>query len=294
MITNFKYLIPNDKDKSFGLTVNTVGFQTILPAGTYPIPNHPSGYYFNPKKGRILSEYQILCISKGSGIFQSETTEKTQVNKGQVIILFPGQWHTYRPLTETGWNEYYIGFEGSIIDNMVKQNFISPTEQILDIGFNEELINLFSTAIKVAKDERRATQQCLSGIIMNILGLVFYLSQNLNSESERTRQIVERAKIAMSENIDKNIDIKLLAEDLGISYSLFRRTFKEYTGYPPSKYFQEIKLRKAKQLLLETDMSIKEISFELDFNSYEYFLATFKKKTGLTPFTYRNKLRKKG
>jgi AraC-like DNA-binding protein len=92
----------------------------------------------------------------------------------------------------------------------------------------------------------------------------------------------------MSENVSKNIDIKGIAVNLGISYSLFRRVFKEYTGYAPAHYFQELKLRKAKELLAETNHSIKEISYELNFSSYEYFLSFFKKKVGMTPLEYRN------
>jgi AraC-like DNA-binding protein len=91
----------------------------------------------------------------------------------------------------------------------------------------------------------------------------------------------------MLENINKEIDAKEIAENLGISYSLFRKTFKEYTGYAPAQYFQELKLRKAKELLTETTMPIKEISYELNFSSYEYFLSFFKKRVKFTPTEYR-------
>ncbi len=87
----------------------------------------------------------------------------------------------------------------------------------------------------------------------------------------------------MIENVSKNIDIKGIAANLGISYSLFRRVFKEYTGYAPAQYFQELKLRTAKELLAETTHSIKEIAYELNFSSYEYFLSFFKKRVGVTP-----------
>ena len=43
-----------------------------------------------------------------------------------------------------------------------------------------------------------------------------------------------------------------------------------YTGYAPAKYFQELKLRKAKQLLVGTSHSVKEISFMLDYKSTEH------------------------
>lgn len=285
---DFKYLLVSERDKKFGLTVNTVGFQPIAPHALYPSTEHPKSYYFNPKKGRVLSEYQIVYISKGKGTFSSSTIKKTAISKGQVIFLFPGQWHTYCPLAETGWNEYYIGFEGKIIDRIVTNGFISPENPVLNVGVNEDLVHLFSTAIKIAKEDKTGSQQYLAGITINILGTILSLAQNRNFESKESAQKIERAKVIMIENIHKNIDIKGIAINLGISYSLFRKAFKEYTGYAPAQYVQELKLRKAKELLAETNYSIKEISYELNFSSYEYFLSFFKKRVGYTPMEYRN------
>lgn len=284
---DFKYLLVNEKDKAFGLTVNTVGFQPIAPHTLYPSTEHPKSYYFNPEKGRILSEYQLVYISKGKGIFASDSTKNTTIGKGQVLILFPGQWHTYRPLKETGWNEYYIGFEGSFVDALMKNNFISYQHQILHIGSNEELVNLFSRAIKVAKEDKKSSQQYLAGIVLHILGMILFFAENKNLDSRESSQIIERAKIIMHENANKDIDIKGIASNLGTSYSWFRKVFKEYTGFAPAQYFQEIKLQKAKKLLRESNLSIKEIAYELNFSSYEYFLSFFKKRVGTTPLKYR-------
>ncbi len=285
---DFKYLLVNDRDKKFGLTVNTVGFQPIAPNSLYPSTEHPTNYYFNPDKGRVLSEYQIVYISKGKGVFSSDFTKKTSIVKGQVILLFPGQWHTYRPLKETGWNEYYIGFEGKIIDGIADNGFISPESPVLNVGVNEDLVNLFSTAIKVAKEEKKSAQQHLAGIVLHIIGMMLSYSQNRNFEINNTGQIIEKAKIVMTENIHRHIEIQEIAANLGTSYSWFRKAFKEFTGYAPAQYFQELKLRKAKELLAETNLSIKEIAFKLDFSSYEYFLSFFKKRVGHTPTEYRN------
>lgn len=84
-------------------------------------------------------------------------------------------------------------------------------------------------------------------------------------------QKIEQAKIIMNENVFKDVDPEELAMKLNISYSWFRKVFKDYTGYAPAKYFQELKLRKAKQLLVGTSLSVKEISFMLDYKSTEHF-----------------------
>lgn len=285
---DFKYLLVNERDKKFGLTVNTVGFQPIAPNAAYPSTDHPNSYYFNPVKGRVLSEYQILYISKGKGTFISDTIKKTDVKKGHIILLFPGQWHTYCPSIDTGWNEYYIGFEGVIADSMLYNEFLNKRNQILDVGVNEELVSLFSTAIQIAKNEKKATQQYLAGIVLHILGMVLSFSQNREFELDDSGQIIERAKVIMTENIHRQVNIQQIAANLGTSYSWFRKAFKDYTDYSPAQYFQELKLRKAKELLTETSLSIKEIAYELDFSSYEYFLSFFKKRVGVTPSEYRS------
>ena len=285
---DFKYLLVNERDRKFGLTVNTVGFQPIAPNTVYPSTDHPKSYYFNPCKGRILSEYQILYISKGEGTFTSESTKKTNIKKGQIIILFPVQWHTYCPSIDTGWNEYYIGFEGQIIDELLSNEFVNWKNQILDVGVNEELVSLFTTAIQIAKDEKKASQQYLAGIVLHILGMALSYSQNRGLEVDDSGQIIERAKIIMTENIQRQVDLQQIAANLGTSYSWFRKAFKEYTGFAPAQYFQELKLRKAKELLAETSLSIKEIAYKLDFSSYEYFLSFFRKRVGVTPLEYRN------
>lgn len=284
----FKYLIVNDTDRKFGLWVNTVGFQSIRPNSPYPLKDHPSGYFFNARKGRILREYQIIYITKGRGLFTSDSTAERQVCKGRVIILFPGQWHTYQPLQQTGWNEYYIGFEGTIADEWIKRSFLSKESQILEIGLNEELVALFSRALEVAEADKISSQQHLSGIVLHIIGMILSISKNKLFEIGDVDQKIEQAKIIMNENVFKDVDPEELAMKLNISYSWFRKVFKSYTGYAPARYFQELKLRKAKQLLTGTSHSVKEISFMLDYKSAEHFSSLFKKRIGCTPLEYRS------
>ena len=284
----FKYLIVNDMDRKFGLWVNTVGYQSIPPDSPYPLKEHPSGYFFNAEKGRVLREYQLVYITKGRGLFSSDSTPERQVCKGRLMVLFPGQWHTYYPLRQTGWTEYYIGFEGPVIDNLVKGGFLSKDNQVLEVGLNEELVSLFSRALEIAEADKISSQQNLGGIVLHIVGMILSISKNKIFEVGDVDQKIEQAKIIMNENVFKDIDPEELAMKLNISYSWFRKVFKDYTGYAPAKYFQELKLRKAKQLLVGTSHSVKEISFMLDYKSTEHFFSLFKKRTGFTPLEYRS------
>ena len=73
-----------------GAAVNTVGFQEIKPYSLYPVVLHPKGYYFNSQKGRRLSEFQFIYITKGKGKLILEN-ESYEVEEGDVFMIYPDQ-----------------------------------------------------------------------------------------------------------------------------------------------------------------------------------------------------------
>ena len=99
--------------------------------------------------------------------------------------------------------------------------------------------------------------------------------------------MVNRARLRIRESLESSLTIQQVAEELGVSYSNFRKLFKEHTGLSPATYQQELRLQRAKELLSTTDMSIKEIAYRLDFESPDYFSAKFKLKTGRKPSEFR-------
>ena len=283
----FKYLIVNDTDRKFGLWVNTVGFEFIAPNSPYPLKEHPSGYFFNADKGRILNEYQLVYITKGCGQFSSESVGNKHVCSGRLMLVFPGRWHTYRPYRNVGWNEYYIGFEGPVVDRLVSEGFFSEDQPVIDIGLSEEFVSLYTRALNIAEADAVSSQQYLAGIVMHMLGMVISLSRNRQFEMSAIRQKIEKARIYMKEHVGENVSAEQLAEHLNISYSWFRKAFREYTGYAPAKYFQELRIQRAKQMLVGTSSSVKEIAAALGYGSAEQFYSMFKKATGRTPHEYR-------
>ena len=237
----FKYLLVNDRDKKYGLYVNTVGCQSVHPNVNYPFKEHPTGYYFNPQKGRVLQEYHIVYITEGSGLFSSSKLKEQEVRKGHLIMLYPGQWHSYKPHKATGWNEYYIGFKGSIVDGLLENNFLDRDNQLIDIGLNEELVKLFARAIEIAKADKNSAQQYLSGLLFHILGMVLSISRNKIFEANSMVQIIDQSKIMMNVIVIDCVVVLLMAQPHYISYLLFCKDFKVYMGFSSDSYYIELK-----------------------------------------------------
>ena len=285
-----KYLTISPIDQQWGIAVNSVGLQNISENEVYPPQVHPTRYLFSPQNGRVLHEYQLLYITKGQGRFISGSTNMLKVKEGDMFLLFPGEWHNYRPDEETGWNEYWIGFNGRIMDEWIRNGFFQKDNPVLNIGLNEEIIALYKRAIMIADAQEANYQQALAGIVCNLLSMAIYLSRNRDFKRSDISSIINSAKITVQENIN-TIRPEDLAEATCMSYSRFRKIFKEYTGFSPLQYIQEVRVTMAKEMLTNTSKSIKEIAFELGYENKDYFFTVFKKLSGMTPVAYRRHTR---
>ena len=284
-----KYLLANDRDAQWGLTISTVGYEEIAPGDSYPTRGHADGYYFDLDKGRELNEYQLLYITEGRGVFHSATVSEAPLVEGDLFLLFPGEWHSYHPLPKIGWKSYWIGFKGKNMDDRVSAGFLSPLRPIYHVGFSDAIVQLYRHAYDTAIAEAAYSQQLLAGIVNHLIGIMYMLERNNELNMNRGHvDMINRARLRIREALESSLTIQQVAEDLGVSYSNFRKLFKEYTGLSPATYRQDLRLQRAKELLSTTDLSIKEIAYRLNFESPDYFSAKFKIKTGRRPSELRN------
>ena len=284
-----KYLLANERDALWGLTVSTVGYEEIGPGDPYPTRGHADGYYFDVNRGRVLNEYQLLYLTEGEGVFHSATIREAAIREGDLFLLFPGEWHSYHPSPKTGWKSYWIGFKGHNIDCRVEAGFLSPQKPVYHVGFSDEIVRLYKEAYQSAVIEAAYSQQLMAGIVNHLIGIMYSLERNIQLSRNQTHvDMISRARLRIREALESDLTIQQVAEEMGVSYSNFRKLFKEHTGLSPATYQQDLRLQRAKELLSTTTMSIKEIAYRLNFESPDYFSAKFKIKTGRRPSELRN------
>ncbi|MDE7375854.1 MAG: AraC family transcriptional regulator, partial [Muribaculaceae bacterium] len=280
-----KYLLANERDQQWGLSVSSIGTERFGPGDAYPSERHSGSYQFRPKGGRVFDEYQLIYISEGEGFFESASVTRTRIVAGTMFLLFPDEWHTFSPSASTGWTQYWIGFKGPNIDLRVKNRFLSKESPIFHVGVNDTIIKLYSEAIEAVRQEVSCFQLLLAGIVNHLIGLAYVLDRNRRFEETNANVAdkIQKAKVMMLESLNEPVELEEIASRVGMSYSSFRLRFREYTGSAPATYQRNLKMERAMELLTRTNLSVKEIAYTLNFKSPEYFTIQFKKTFGRVP-----------
>jgi len=101
------------------------------------------------------------------------------------------------------------------------------------------------------------------------------------------RRAVERVITSARERLCEPISLQDMSRVAYLSTFHFNRVFHQITGLPPAKFISAMRLDEAKRLLLNTNLSITDISFEVGYNSLSTFTRRFNQRVGLGPREFR-------
>lgn len=132
--------------------------------------------------------------------------------------------------------------------------------------------------------------------IRNNLRSYFYneitLKTNSVAVSEEYKAFLQKCiEIVESHLTDSQFNIKVLAGEIGMSHSNLYRKVKSLSGYTVTAFVRLIRLRKAAEMLINTDYNVNQVAIETGFNNIKYFRSQFFKLFGVNPsdFAKRNK-----
>lgn len=191
----YKYLPVSAGDEHWGLSVLNAGSTHIQPGMSYPSPGHPSHHNFKWSKGRVLQEHQVIYITRGEGVFESERSGRREVKEGTILLLFPGERHRYKPDRQTGWDEYWVGFAGPVAERIFQRHFFQPEDPTLVLGCHEGLLHLFLEIIDTTKKEATGYQPLAAGAVLHILGRIYHLSQQEKFEGQGIAPLIDQARL---------------------------------------------------------------------------------------------------
>lgn len=285
----FRYFISTPEGATWGLDVTAAGWSGIAPGSAYPAARHPADHHFEWEHGRVLAALQILFVGRGRGVFESRTVGPCEVGAGDAFCLVPGEWHRYRPDPERGWEESWVELQGPLVDRLIAAGVIAVGEPVrrgvVAAGLDEALEALHVCARQGAPGFDPARAAAGFGVLA-----AWAQAGRMHPPRTRLARAVVEAERHLAEHHHEPVNVEALARRLGVAYSHFRRAFREHTGFAPWQYVLHLRLTRARRLLAAGDATLDDLAAQLGFSSAFHLSAAFKRRFGVSPVRWREKL----
>lgn len=250
---------------------------------------YPKAYFHFRERPKGSDQNILIYCSDGNGTVRIKN-ENYSLTPSTFIFIPKGVTHNYAADEKNPWTIYWVHFSGKISSSLIESFRKSSNSLKGSIDFQESRINLFEDIYSNLEMGYSNNNLCYANLCLQFFLSSFIFNDNYNYvEKKQSRDIITYSIKYMQQNTDKIISLQSIAKTANLSVSHFTNLFKKKTGFPPIEYFNHIKIQKACQYLLFTDLRVKEIADKLGIEDQYYFSRMFTKLMGISPINYRIK-----
>lgn len=242
---------------------------------------YPSGSSLTPHKHEY---YQIYYVISGEGDF-IVGNEIVTMGRGMYLFTKPNDIHGISDTREVDGiplrmlEVKYVVFDNELQESLNQIPVVcqgsETIEEVLELVFKEG-IDTLPWYLEIATH--------------SFIAALYYMIrfQKLEkSASPKKSKVVDQIKENINENYKNEISLDHLAQFVGHSKNYICKTFKDHTGMTINLYLNKVRIDKAAELLVNTNMDIAEISQDIGYNNIYHFIKTFKKIVGTSPGNFR-------
>ena len=257
---------------TYYLHVNSAGYYSEIDYNTGT--NRPNGW----------RDYQIIIITNGE--MEVERDGKiTKYKKGSLILFKPDEAQKYSCKKDTNSAYIWIHFTGYAVKDILEEFCLYKNNCYFFNTNNEDIYNIKKIITELSFKKPlyriRATEYFLDFLysIKTRIDLSTYRLSDYDKISPAIDKIISHP--------NGNYTAQDLANLTNLSLSRFLHLFKQLLNKTPMALKNELLLERAKNMLIDTDLSVTEISIQLGEIDPLYFSKKFKKAFGLSPTTFR-------
>ncbi len=229
-------------------------------------------------------EIQLCYVTRGEVEFIVENIRYTAA-KGEVVYIKP---------------EYLIPFLSNIDGHRYIYHFLHDSNFASlhirsETGWQEKVIQLLKNIYRLYQEQTFAYELQIVSCLVQLWYEMIHGNEEriLDRDSEETlsQKRIKRALKYIEEHYQETIELRDIAEELGVSNGEVSRLFKKMLNETCFEHIGNYRIMRSMDLLNYTDMSISEIALKTGFNSFSYYTKYFKNKVGCSPSAYRNQIK---
>jgi AraC-like DNA-binding protein len=263
---------------------NITGKLYITDIGYYP----KAKFHYRERLHGADQHILIYCTD-GKGSVRISKSEYA-IKPGDFFIIPKNIAHIYASNDTNPWTIYWIHFKGDVADDIVALGQKQLEGYKGFVHYNDARISLFNNMYDQLERGYGSDNIIYANMCVWHYLTTFIFHDKFNVEDRLSKyDTIDRAIDFMSEKIDQMINLEDIAKTVNLSSSHFSSLFKKKTGFSPIDYFNHLKVQKACQYLLFSDLRVKEIAFKLGVDDQYYFSRLFSKVMGVSPNEYREK-----
>lgn len=246
------------------------------------------------------NEFELNYIRSGRAVFYYNGIRFT-AEEGDIFIFQPNQTHSMTTLGDE--RSYYDTFlftgdpfgppgergNHAVISPLVSGDFLIRQPINRDCAGYEVIRQTVESMISAAKLDSAPTDLLVKGDLLRLFyylhayGHITYRQSEKAADEERIRPVLTY----IDRHFAEDLTIDALAQLIPLSKSYFMYCFKRITGTSIVTYITQIRIKKACEMLLNTNKQVVQIAMECGFDNLSNFNRQFKKNAGCSPLKYR-------
>ena len=225
--------------------------------------------------------------------------EVVTVHENEFMVLFPNCIHSFRVKHDKTANFLQMHFRSESFLNMdpktykqVKFLFYMATESkaYMKAKYSDEIFSCVKRIVYEINEDKQINNIALANLY--IYELILLLSRDIQNSFNSVLKVDHPITAAAVEYINNNIEAKISLSDVAKNCNVSKRNlteiFKKHINVTVNEYINITKIKKAIEYIYDSDESLTDIAYRLNFGSVQYFSAVFKKYAGVAPREFKN------
>jgi len=249
------------------------------------------GVGLDPAAMRVLGSYALIYILAADGYYADANGVRRDLRGGDVVLITPELAHAYGPKPGTRWRHLYAVFSGPQFDLWRRQGLLDPGRPV----WRAEPVDFWARRLEeaVLPDEGHGHAAALRtlGRFLEVLAALAALRDADEHDAQEVAWLDESRRLLGGVEARGWLAPQDVAREVGLNYENFRKQFTVRIGMSPGRFQMRKRIERAQAAIYHGDRTLKQLAEELEFCDVFHFSKAFKQVAGVSPSTFRRKVR---